>query len=111
MSFGERLRKLRTARGLKQEELAEAMGITRQTFSRWESDLFEPRLSDLLALAKILNVTLDELATGEKPRTLEVSHGPLTLRLPADEEGYAFLEGKLREMTEKKSAAPSSKAG
>ena len=39
MTLGEKLQKLRKARGLTQEELAEKVGVSRQSLSKWESEI------------------------------------------------------------------------
>lgn len=111
MDFGKRLKGLRQDREMTQGELAEAVGVERNTIGRWETETFEPRLSDLLNLAKVLNVSVEELATG-KQGIIRFQHGPMQLEIPATSDGYAFVEDKLREMSEEKSsAADSSKAG
>lgn len=42
MEFGNKLRTLRKAKGLSQENLAKQLGISRQAISKWESDLSQP---------------------------------------------------------------------
>ena len=42
MTYGERIRREREAKGLTQEELAEAVGVSRQAVSKWEGDLSRP---------------------------------------------------------------------
>lgn len=65
MTFGERLKQLRTSRGITQEDLATSINVARFTLIRWEADTFEPRLSDLLNLSRVLDVPLDYLMTGK----------------------------------------------
>lgn len=60
-SIGERIRELRRARGITQEEMAEAMGVTSQAVSKWETDLSIPDLPTLIRLADYFNVSLDAL--------------------------------------------------
>ena len=112
--FGNRLKALRQARSIKQEDLAAALNVSRFTVLRWEAGEYEPRLSELVKIAEALNVSLDELMTGEqtKAKVIEIKRGPLTLTLPADAEGYAVLMSKLEEMTVSDSSqGQSSKAG
>lgn len=102
MKFGERLKALRLERGIKQDDLAAAVGVSRYTLIRWEAGTFEPKLSDLVKLAQILEVSLDVLTGMErekKPDMIEIRRGPLTLRVPATEDGYAVLRSKLEEMS------------
>lgn len=59
--FADRLRLLRTSRGLSQPELAEATGIGQSTISRWEKAEAEPVLSGIRTLADFFSVTADYL--------------------------------------------------
>ena len=60
-----RLYELRKKRGLSQEELAEQLGVSRQAVSKWERSEASPDTDNLIALAKIYNLSLDELIYGE----------------------------------------------
>lgn len=61
MTLGARIRRLREARGLSQQALAVACGVSVSQVFRWESDRSEPYASSLRALARVLEVSLDEL--------------------------------------------------
>ena len=61
-----RLYKLRKKHNLSQEELAERLGVSRQAVSKWERGEASPDTDNLIALAKIYNLSLDELIYGEK---------------------------------------------
>ena len=61
-----RLYELRKKQGLSQEELAEKLGVSRQAVSKWERSEASPDTDNLIALAKIYDLTLDELIYGEK---------------------------------------------
>ena len=61
-----RLYELRKKQGLSQEELAEKLGVSRQAVSKWERSEASPDTDNLIALAKIYDITLDELIYGEK---------------------------------------------
>ena len=61
-----RLYELRKKNNLSQEELAEKLGVSRQAVSKWERSEASPDTDNLIALAKIYNLTLDELVYGEK---------------------------------------------
>ena len=56
-----RLQQLRKENGYSQEVLAEKLGISRQSISKWERGEASPEIDNLLALAKIYDVTIDEL--------------------------------------------------
>ena len=66
-----RLYELRKQKGLSQEELAEKLGVSRQAVSKWERSEASPDTDNLIALAKIYGLTLDELIFGEKQQEEE----------------------------------------
>ena len=66
MEFNEKLQQLRKNRGLTQEELAEAIYVSRTAISKWESGRGYPNIESLKALSKFFAVSIDELLTGEK---------------------------------------------
>ena len=59
--FTERLKELRKNKGLKQQEIAELLGVKRNTYSDWENGKTEPSFENLIKLADLLEVTLDWL--------------------------------------------------
>ena len=61
MQLGEKLQLLRSRNGISQEELAEKLGISRQSVSKWESGQSIPDLKKLIILSDIYNVTIDSL--------------------------------------------------
>ena len=77
-TLGQRIAALRTAKNIRQNELAERLGVSSQAVSKWENDISCPDISILPALAAELGVTVDELLSGES-REPEV-------RLMSDEE-------------------------
>ena len=58
MTLGERISALRAARGMKQDELAAALGVSRQSVSKWETGASVPELDKLVQLAGLFGVTL-----------------------------------------------------
>lgn len=60
--FCERLKELRIEKGIGQIELAKAVNVSKGIISLWENGLREPKLSNLIALAKFFEVSLDYLA-------------------------------------------------
>lgn len=66
-----RLFELRKKHNLSQEELAEKLGVSRQAVSKWERSEASPDTDNLIALAKIYDLSLDELIYGEKESTKE----------------------------------------
>ncbi len=65
IEIGQRLAARRRARGLSQEELAASLGVSRQAVSNWERAETAPDTDNLIALAKLYGVTLDELLNRE----------------------------------------------
>lgn len=61
MEIGKKIMNLRKEKGLSQEELAEKVGVARQTISKWELGETSPDLKQAKELSKIFNVSLDEL--------------------------------------------------
>ena len=65
MEIGNNIVKLRKKSGLSQEELAEKVGVARQTISKWELGETSPDLKQAKELSKIFKVSLDELADND----------------------------------------------
>ena len=63
-SLGEVLKEYRQQSGMTQEYVAEALGVSRQAVSKWETGVAEPSTSNLLALAKLYGVDPGELLRG-----------------------------------------------
>ena len=66
MEFCEKLQELRKSRGLTQEELAEALYVSRTAVSKWESGRGYPSIDSLKEISNYFSVTIDELLSGEK---------------------------------------------
>ena len=66
MEFGEKLQELRKSHGLTQEELAEALYVSRTAVSKWESGRGYPSIDSLKEISKFFSVTIDDLLSGEK---------------------------------------------
>ena len=66
MEFHEKLQELRKQRGLTQEELAQALYVSRTAVSKWESGRGYPGIDSLKAIARYFSVSIDELLNGEK---------------------------------------------
>ena len=59
--FGERIAELRRRHGLSQQEVANLLGVTRQTVSNWECGQGAPTIDKAMALARTFHMSLDEL--------------------------------------------------
>ena len=66
MEFNEKLVHLRKSRNLTQDELAEALYVSRAAVSKWESGRGLPSIDSLKDIAKFFSVSIDELLSGEK---------------------------------------------
>ncbi len=70
MELGEKLQLLRKQKGLTQEELAQALFVSRTAVSKWESGRGYPNIESLRATAKFFDVTVDELLSGDELLTI-----------------------------------------
>ena len=66
MELSEKLQELRKEKGLTQEELAEALFVSRTAISKWESGRGVPNIESLKAISKFFSVSIDELLSGEE---------------------------------------------
>ena len=64
MELHETIYQLRTAREMSQQELAEALDVSRQSISKWETGAAVPELDKLVRLSDVFGITLDELVRG-----------------------------------------------
>ncbi len=65
MTLHEKIYELRKKNGLSQEALAESLGVSRQSVSKWETGEATPEVSKLLSLSKLFGVTTDYLLNDE----------------------------------------------
>lgn len=61
MNLSENLKKIRKDNNLSQEDLAEKLGVSRQSVSKWESGAAYPEMDKVLELCKLFNLNIDEL--------------------------------------------------
>ena len=59
--FSQNLQKIRSEKNLSQEQLADKIGVSRQTISAWESGKASPELDKITAISKLFSVSIDEL--------------------------------------------------
>lgn len=60
-SFGDKLLKIRKKKNISQEQLAQKIGVTRQTVSNWELNITLPNIDDLKKISKALDISYDKL--------------------------------------------------
>ena len=70
MEFHEKLQQLRKRKKLTQEELAQALFVSRTAVSKWESGRGYPNIDSLKTVAKYFGVSVDELLSGEELLTI-----------------------------------------
>ena len=61
MTIGQKIIQLRTSRGISQEKLAELMGVSRQSISKWEMEQAVPQIDKILQISEIFSVSCDDL--------------------------------------------------
>lgn len=66
MDFNEKLQQLRVKSGLTQEQLAEKVYVSRVAVAKWESGRGYPNLDSLKKMAKVFNVSIDDLLSSEE---------------------------------------------
>lgn len=64
MTIGKRIVKLRKQLLISQEDIADQIGVSRQSVSKWETDACAPDAYNLIALAKALNTSVEYIVTG-----------------------------------------------
>jgi len=76
-AFAQRLRSIRQHRNMTQLDLAEATGYTQRVISYYETECTDPNAEMLVAFAKALRVSADELLGLEKPRRSDDDRNPV----------------------------------
>ena len=61
MKFGSNLKELRKSKKLSQEDLAEKVGVSRQSVSKWETGDAYPEMNNILMLCKIFNCKINDI--------------------------------------------------
>lgn len=64
MNLAERIQRLRKQQGMSQEDLADALGVSRQAVSKWESGQSIPDVDRIIQLSDFFHVTTDHLLKG-----------------------------------------------
>ena len=95
MTLGQRIQQLRKQRGMSQEALGDALGVSRQAVSKWEGDNGIPELDTLIAMSRLFEVTVGQLLGVEK-QTEQTEQ----CKTPTDEEYANKVEAVLRRYAE-----------
>ena len=80
VEFHEKLQELRKSRGLTQEELAEALFVSRTAISKWESGRGYPSIDSLKQIANYFSISIDELLSGERLITIAENENRTNLK-------------------------------
>ena len=75
MEFNEKLQELRKQKGLTQEELAEALWVSRTAVSKWESGRGYPSIDSLKQISKFFSISIDALLSGDELLTIAEEEG------------------------------------
>ena len=59
MTIGEKIALLRTAKGISQEDLANIIGVSRQTISKWEMNQAQPSIDKLIQVCSYFQISTD----------------------------------------------------
>ncbi|MBE5853288.1 MAG: helix-turn-helix transcriptional regulator [Lachnospiraceae bacterium] len=84
MEFHEKLQELRKNRGLTQEELAEALYVSRTAISKWESGRGYPSIDSLKEISNYFSITIDELLSSGKMLSIVEKENKANLRNVCD---------------------------
>lgn len=86
MTLGETIHQLRTSRGMSQGDLADALEVSRQSVSKWETDASVPDLDKLVRLSRLFDVTLDQLVCGAEAQP-KAGEEPVQPETPKEKKG------------------------
>lgn len=101
LNLGDNIRTYRRAKDMTQEQLAEQLGVSFQSVSRWENGTTYPDMELLPALARIFSVTVDALlgvSDEEKQKNFDAIREKLKKELSADPKNEETIVAILREM-------------
>jgi transcriptional regulator with XRE-family HTH domain len=106
VSIGSRIRIMREAKGIKQEEVAELTGISQQMYSKYENDTSKLTVEKLEKIAEALGMESGELLSSEGSYTFNIMHNDTgngvvihqTAPNPHDTKYINMLEEKIRRL-------------
>ena len=79
MNLGEHIYKHRTRKALSQTQLSEALGVSRQSISKWENNSAVPELDKLVKMCEIFEISLDELVFDRTPTPQKEQPDPVNI--------------------------------
>lgn len=91
MTLGQHIQTLRKEAGYSQEALGEALGVTRQSISKWESDQAIPEVEKLVTLSRLFQVPVGVLLQVEENQAANLPEGPLESPPPPKRSIWSIL--------------------
>ncbi len=76
MTLGEKITRLRSSRGISQEQLAEKIAVSRQSVSKWEMDQALPQIDKVLMLCELFDISADELLQDKIAIQPQIANAP-----------------------------------
>ena len=102
MKFGENLRNLRKSKKISQEKLAEKVGVSRQSVSKWETGEAYPEMNNILVLCSIFHCNINDLVNENLRLTAENEEirklNDLESKIIRHKEGYITLRDDQQEI-------------
>lgn len=93
VKFGESLKVLRSKSNLSQEDLANKLYVTRQTISKWESNLSSPDIDKLAIIQSLFGVSYEELIHGKIHRVIECNNSlAAKISYSSGEQAFCYIE-------------------
>lgn len=89
--LNDNIRKYRKANHMSQDELAEKLEVTRQSISLWETGQTQPSLDNIVALAKLFDVSTDALLTEKGPANADADADGTALQLDKSAKKKKFI--------------------
>lgn len=81
LQIGDNLKKIRNEKGLSQEEIAKLLGINRSTYSNYENNIRQPKIAQLINIAKKLDVNVNALLDNSYVRANDGTQVKVTYEL------------------------------
>lgn len=91
MTLGEKIHELRKTHKMSQERVAELLGVSRQAVSKWETCQSRPNMENLICLAEIFNVSVEELTNPDTKVALVYDIREELNRMRAKSKGWIAL--------------------
>lgn len=90
MTFGEKLKEARKGVGYSQEELANKLGVSRSAITKWETDKGMPDITNIKAIAQLLNISIDYLLDDGTKLDFTTTRKPINLSELTDKKLNVF---------------------